>query len=122
MFQGSAEEAMNLYVSVFRDAAISQIDRYGPGEPGAEGSVKLATVRIAGQEILCIDSPVQHDFHFTPSVSLFVDCETAEELDEVCHQLAAGGKTYMPTANYGFSARFAWIADRFGVSWQLNLA
>ena len=121
MFEGVAEEAMNFYVSLFADSEINQVDRYGPGEPGAEGTVKIATFTLAGQEFLCIDSPVKHAFTFTPSVSLFVDCESEAELERVFAQLSADGKVLMPVANYGFSTKFGWLCDRFGVSWQLNL-
>lgn len=121
MFEGAAEEAMRLYVSLFPDSRIKQIDRYGPGEPGAEGSVRLARFTVAGQELMCIDSPAKHAFTFTPSVSLFVECESAEELERVFGALSEGGQVLMPLDGYGFSARFGWVNDRFGVSWQLNL-
>ena len=122
MFEGVAEEAMNFYVSLFAGSEINQVDRYGPGEPGAEGTVKIATFKLAGQEFVCIDSPVKHAFTFTPSISLFVDCESEAELERVFAQLSAGGAVLMPVANYGFSTKFGWASDRFGVSWQLNLA
>lgn len=122
MFVGAAEAAMTLYTSLFADSAITQIDRYGPGEMGAEGTVKLATFTLAGREFLAIDSPVKHAFDFTPSMSLFADCASEAELDTVFARLSDGGKVLMPPGNYGFSTKFAWISDRFGVSWQLNLA
>jgi predicted 3-demethylubiquinone-9 3-methyltransferase (glyoxalase superfamily) len=121
MFEGVAEEAMNFYVSLFAASEIKQVDRYGPGEPGAEGTVKKATFTLAGGEFLCIDSPVKHAFTFTPSISLFVDCESEAELERVFTQLSAGGQVLMPVANYGFSTKFGWTNDRFGVSWQLNV-
>ena len=91
MFEGVAEEAMNFYVSLFAGSAIEHIDRYGPGELGAEGTVKRASFRVAGQEFICIDSPATHAFTFTPSVSVFVDCESEAELIELFAQLSAGG-------------------------------
>ena len=121
MFEGHAEEAMNFYVSLFGDSKVEQIERYGPGEMGAEGTVKLASFTLAGREFLCIDSPVKHGFTFTPSMSLFVDCENEAELERVFGRLSEGGNVLMPLDNYGFSSKFAWVADRFGVSWQLNL-
>ena len=121
MFEGNAEAAMNLYVSVFPDAAILEIARYGAGEQGAEGTVKLASFSVAGQTVLCIDSPVKHAFTFTPASSLFVECETEQEIDRIAAALGAGGAALMPLADYGFSRRFTWLNDRFGVSWQLNL-
>lgn len=123
MFQGGhAEEAMNLYVSLFEDGEILAIHRYGPGEPSPEGSVFRARFRVGGQDIHCIDSPVRHGFDFTPSVSLFVNLDSPEELDRIAAALGEGGEFLMPTGDYGFSPRFAWVNDRFGVSWQLNLA
>lgn len=121
MFEGAAEEAMQFYVALFRDSQIKRIERYGPGEPGAEGSVKLAEFNIVGQDILCIDSPAKHQFSFTPSISLFVECDSETELDTLFGQLSESGQVLMPLENYGFSKRFGWVNDRFGVSWQLNL-
>jgi len=121
MFTGCAEEAMNFYLSLFPDAAIENIKRWGAGEPGAEGSVKLAHFSLSGQKVMCSDSPPVHDFTFTPSLSLFVTCAGAEELDRYCEALSTDGKFHMPPDNYGFSTKFAWVQDRFGVSWQLNL-
>ena len=76
MFEGAAEEAMTLYTSLFGNSAITQIERYRPGEQGKEGTVKLASFTLAGREHLCIDSPVKHGFGFTPAMSLFVECES----------------------------------------------
>ncbi len=121
MFEGSAEEAMTFYVGLFPGSAVGEVARYGAGEAGAEGSVKKAEFTLAGQRILCIDSPVKHGFTFTPSVSLFVECESVAELERAFLQLSAGGNVLMPPENYGFSARFTWLNDRFGVSWQLNV-
>ena len=121
MFEGAAEEAANLYVSLFRDSFIETIERYGPGEHGAEGSVKQCRFVVAGLRLRCFDSPIKHGFGFTPSVSLFVDCESEAELDAAFDKLAAGGAVLMPPGNYGFSPRFAGVSDRFGVSRQLNL-
>ena len=65
---------------------------------------------------------MKHDFTFTPSISMFVDCDNNIELEDVFNQLSSGGKVLMPLDNYGFSKKFGWVNDRFGVSWQLNLA
>jgi predicted 3-demethylubiquinone-9 3-methyltransferase (glyoxalase superfamily) len=121
MFEGKAEEAMTFYVSLFR-GAVTRVEKYGPGEPGKEGSVKKADFTLAGHRLACIDSPVRHAFTFTPSVSLFVDCEDEAELDRAFAALSEGGTVMMPPGNYGFSRKFTWVSDRFGVSWQLNLA
>lgn len=121
MFEGSAEAAMNFYVSLFRNSSVLYVERYGPGEPGKEGSIKRAEFAVAGQNVMCIDSPVKHGFTFTPSVSLFVDCESETELDSLFNSLSQNGGVLMPPANYGFSTKFTWLNDCFGVSWQLNL-
>ena len=120
MFEGVAEEAMNFYVSLFGDSEIKQLKRYGPGEMGAEGTVMQATFTLAGRDFICIDSPVKHAFTFTPSISLFVECESEAELEAAFSRLSDGGRVLMPLDNYGFSTRFGWLTDRFGVSWQLN--
>jgi predicted 3-demethylubiquinone-9 3-methyltransferase (glyoxalase superfamily) len=122
MFQdGNAQAAMALYAAVFPGARIERIERYGPGEPSAEGTVKVTQLDLNGQRLMFSDSYVKHEFTFTPSISLFVDFASAEELDGAFAQLAEGGKVFMPLDNYGFSRRFGWCSDRFGVSWQLNL-
>ncbi len=121
MFEGTAEEAMNFYVSLFKGSEVTHIERYGAGEPGPAGTVKRAEFNVVGHRLACIDSPIKHGFTFTPSASLFVDCEDEAELDRAFALLSAGGAVLMPPGNYGFSKKFAWINDRFGVSWQLNL-
>ncbi len=121
MFEGVAEEAMNFYVGLFPRSAIREVLRYAPGEHGAAGSIKRADFTIAGQQVMCIDSPVKHAFTFTPSVSLFVECESEAELDQAFAALSADGGVLMPPASYGFSRKFTWVNDRFGVSWQVNL-
>jgi predicted 3-demethylubiquinone-9 3-methyltransferase (glyoxalase superfamily) len=119
---GKAEEAMNFYVSLFKDSRITKIERYGAGEPEPEGTVKHATFVLDGQQFMAIDSGQEHAFTFTPAISIFVDCESEAEIDGLFGQLSDGGMVLMPLDNYGFSASFGWVADRFGVSWQLNLA
>lgn len=121
MFDGAAEEAMTFYASLF-EGGVTAIERYGPDGPGKEGSVKKADFTLAGHRLSCIDSPVKHAFTFTPSVSLFVECADEAELDRAFAALTAGGAVLMPPGNYGFSRKFTWVNDRFGVSWQLNLA
>lgn len=121
MFEGTAEQAMTFYTSLFDDAEILAITRYGPGESGAEGTVQHATFSLAGQRFMCIDSAVAHEFGFTPSVSLYVQCDTDDEIEHLYAALSEGGRELMPLDSYGFSARFGWVNDRFGLSWQLNL-
>jgi predicted 3-demethylubiquinone-9 3-methyltransferase (glyoxalase superfamily) len=121
MFEGKAEEAMNFYVSLIPGSAVIDIVRYGPGEAGAEGSVMKATFSVAGQTVMCTDSIVKHNFTFTPASSFFVDCESEEEIRRLSAALVEGGMALMPLGEYGFSRKFAWVNDRYGVSWQLNL-
>ncbi|QDV45337.1 hypothetical protein Enr13x_52130 [Stieleria neptunia] len=120
MFQGDAERAMKFYVSTFPDSGIERVTKYGEGENGKAGTVKHAAFRLAGTRLLCIDSPVDHRFEFTPSISLYVDCESEEQVDLIFKNLAEGGKVLMPLDDYGFSTRFGWVTDPFGVSWQLS--
>ncbi|WP_369229767.1 VOC family protein [Streptomyces sp. R21] len=122
MFEGNAEEAMTFYISLFDDAEVIAITRYGADGPGKEGTVQHATFALAGEQFMCIDSPAQHDFTFTPAISLFVQCADEAELDRLYAALAERGTELMPLGDYGFSPRFGWVNDRFGVSWQLNLA
>lgn len=121
MFEGKAEEAMDFYVSLFPESQVESIERYGPQGPGADGSVVRAAFILNGQRLMCIDSPVSHGFTFTPSISLFVDCGSEEEIDCLCTALSEGGKVMMALGAYPFARKFAWLADRFGVSWQLSL-
>jgi predicted 3-demethylubiquinone-9 3-methyltransferase (glyoxalase superfamily) len=123
MFQGGvAEEALTFYTSLFDDGKIIEIARYGPGQPGPEGTVMRASFALAGQSFFCSDSPVRHGFDFTPSMSIWVEAESEAELERLFAALGEGGGVLMPLDNYGFSTRFGWVNDRFGVSWQLNLA
>jgi predicted 3-demethylubiquinone-9 3-methyltransferase (glyoxalase superfamily) len=120
MFQGKAEEAMNFYVSQFPGSEIIELVRYGAGEAGAEGSIMRAAFTVGGQTVLCTDSAVQHNFTFTPAISLLVSSESEAEIRQLSAALSEGGSVFMPLGGYGFSRLFAWVSDRFGVSWQLS--
>lgn len=122
MFTGRADEAMAFYASLFPDSKILDVKRYGPGQPGPEGTVMHATFQLAGQQFMCIDSPPVHAFTFTPSMSLYVKCGSEAEIDALFAKLSEGGSVMMPLDRYPFSPKFGWCADRFGVSWQLTLA
>ncbi|MDN4592997.1 VOC family protein [Polycladomyces subterraneus] len=122
MFDGKAEEAMNFYTSLFDQAEIISITRYGANEDGEEGTVKHATFSLCGQEFMCIDSSVKHEFSFTPAISLYVTCDTEDEIDRLFEKLTQDGVVLMPLKSYPFSEKFCWVIDKFGVSWQLNLA
>jgi len=122
MFQDrNAEEAMKFYTSMIEDSQITSIVRYGANEAGPEGTVMQATFTLKGQEFMCIDSHIKHQFTFTPSFSIFITCNSEEELEHLYEKLGEGGQELMPLNDYGFSKKFGWVNDRFGVSWQLNL-
>jgi predicted 3-demethylubiquinone-9 3-methyltransferase (glyoxalase superfamily) len=121
MFEGTASAALELYGSVFDGFMVDSVERYGAGEGGAEGSIRMAAGTLYGQRLIVIDSPIAHQFSFTPSMSLFIDLDDASSLDAAFAALSAGGAVLMPLDDYGFSRRFGWCTDRFGVSWQLNL-
>lgn len=121
MFQGQAEEAIQLYTSVFKDTKIISMVKYGPENPMNEGKIANAVITIHGQEFYCNDSVITHEFTFTPSISMFIECDTEAELDEAFGKLSESGLILMPLANHGFSKKFGWVQDVFGVSWQLNL-
>jgi predicted 3-demethylubiquinone-9 3-methyltransferase (glyoxalase superfamily) len=115
MFQGGvAEEAMKFYASLFEGAEIHDVMRH------PDGKIAKGSITLAGQTVYCSDSPVAHAFTFTPSSSLFVECTSEDELRRLAKAL--GAAELMPINNYGFSRLFAWVNDRWGVSWQLNLA
>jgi predicted 3-demethylubiquinone-9 3-methyltransferase (glyoxalase superfamily) len=98
-----------------------EISRYAEAVPGKEGSIEKAEYQIAGKRIICIDSPVNHAFNFTPSISLFVDRISESQFDGLHKALSKDGFEPMPLGNFGFSRTFARVLDRFGVSWQINL-
>jgi predicted 3-demethylubiquinone-9 3-methyltransferase (glyoxalase superfamily) len=120
---GKAEEAIKFYVSLLNNSEVKNILYYMEGEQGGEaGTVKHATFTLAGQEYMASDSSLMHKFSFTPAISIFVNCDNDEEIEILFKKLSDGGNAFMPLSNYGFSKKFAWLNDRYGVSWQLNLA
>ena len=119
--KGQAEEAITFYVSLLPNSRIIAIDRYGANEHEPEGTVRLARFKLAGREYMAIDSAAEHNFTFTPAFSIFVTCESEAELETLYEALHVGGALLMPLDNYGFSRKFAWVNDRYGVSWQINL-
>ncbi len=121
MFEGHAEEAMKHYAALIPDTRITRLDRWGPAGPGKEGTVYHGVISIAGRDFRTFDSPAPHGFTFTPSVSIYLDCADEAELERIYAGLLEGGAALMPIGAYGFSRRFGWVNDRFGVSWQINL-
>lgn len=119
---GRAEEAMKFYTSLFPQSKIEAVTHYQADEPGGKkGMVKHATFTLQGQEYMAIDSTAPHSFTFAPSISIFVHCEDDHEIDSLFAKLVEGGSALMPLNSYGFSKRFGWVNDKFGISWQLNL-
>ena len=106
-FDGNAEEAMNFYVSIFKNSKVGTVNRYGDAGPGPKGSVMSATFELDGEEFMALNGGPM--FKFTPAISFFVNCETQQEVDELWEKLSAGGK----------KDRCGWLQDKFGVSWQI---
>jgi predicted 3-demethylubiquinone-9 3-methyltransferase (glyoxalase superfamily) len=118
---GAASDALEHYATVFDDFELVSAERYGPGQPGPEGTVQHAVFRLAGHELGCSDSFIDHPWGFTPAVSLWIDCDDEAEQQRLFDALADGGQIFMPLGAYGFSTRFGWVGDRHGVTWQLNV-
>jgi predicted 3-demethylubiquinone-9 3-methyltransferase (glyoxalase superfamily) len=108
-FDGKAEEAMNFYVSIFKNSKIVSVTRYGEAGPGPKGTVMSATFQLDGQEFYALNGGPM--FTFSPAISFFVKCETQLEIDELWEQLSEGGE----------KQRCGWLKDKYGVSWQIVL-
>lgn len=121
MFQGRTEEALELYRSAFAGSKTAEAVHRGQDGSALAGKTQSATIVIGEQRIRMVDSDAEHAFSFTPSFSLFVDFDTEKELRKALLWLSEGGTTLMPLNDYGFGRMFAWVNDRFGVSWQLHL-
>lgn len=119
MFDGQAEEAMNFYVALFPGSKILNLNRYTE-DGNMHGKIMHATFNIHDQTYMCIDSPVKHAFGFTPAISIHVTTDSEREIDRIFDALNENGQILMPLSAYPFSKKFAWVTDRFGVSWQLN--
>lgn len=107
---GKAEEAMKFYGSLFPSSRVEHVERYGPGQPGQEGTVMHARFTLAGQQFMAMDSNLEHHFTFTPAQSLYVSCDTQKEIDALWDKLTAGG---------GKEVECGWVTDKYGVSWQI---
>ena len=106
-FNDNAEEAMNFYVSIFKNAKILGVARYGDAGPGPKGTVMAGTFQLEGQEFQALNGGPK--YAFTPAISLFVNCETQQEVDELWQKLVEGGQ----------ESQCGWLTDRFGLSWQI---
>jgi predicted 3-demethylubiquinone-9 3-methyltransferase (glyoxalase superfamily) len=106
-FDGKAEEAMNFYVSIFKNSKVGTVTRYGEGGPGPQGTVMSVTFQLDGQDFFALNGgPL---FTFSPAISFFVNCETQQEVDELWEKLSEGGK----------KERCGWLKDKYGLSWQI---
>ena len=117
----NAENAMNFYVDLFDNSKIIKVQRWGKEGPVEEGKIMHATFNLNGKLFMCSDSPPIHDWDFSPAVSNYIDCENESELERLFSKLSENGNVTMPLNNYGFSQKFGWVIDQFGISWQLNL-
>jgi len=106
-FDGKAEEAMNFYVSIFKNSKVVRVSRYGDAGPGPKGTVMSATFQLDGQDFYALNGGPH--FSFTPAISFFVNCETQQEVDELWDKLSEGGK----------KERCGWLKDKYGLSWQI---
>ncbi len=106
-FDNDAEEAMNFYTSIFKNSKLGRVTRYGDAGPGPKGTVMIAEFQINGQEFMALNGGPY--FKFTEAISLFVDCDTQEEVDELWEKLSAGGE----------KSRCGWLKDKYGLSWQI---
>ena len=114
-----AQEALDFYSATFPSFALHSLQHHA--EPH-DALIMLASFSIRGQELMISDSPINHEWGITPGVSFFLDVEDEATLLSFANQLSNEGKVMMPPGNYGFSKQFAWVEDRFGINWQLNVA
>jgi predicted 3-demethylubiquinone-9 3-methyltransferase (glyoxalase superfamily) len=106
-FNDNAEEAMNFYVSVFKNAKVGRVTRSGDAGSAGKGKVMSVTFTLEGQEFMALNGGPM--YLFTPAISLFVSCETQQEVDELWEKLSEGGS----------KDRCGWLKDKFGLSWQI---
>ncbi len=106
-FDDQAEEAVNFYVSLFKNSKVLSMNRYGDAGPRTKGTVMSATFQLEGQEFMALNGGPEHKFN--EAISLFVNCETQEEVDKLWNQLSEGGE----------EGPCGWVKDKFGLWWQI---
>ncbi|MCI0431723.1 MAG: VOC family protein, partial [Rhodospirillales bacterium] len=106
-FDNNAEEAIDFYLSIFKNSRIVNMTRYGEAGPGPKGTVMTATFQLDGQEFVALNGGPQ--FTFSPAISFVVRCETQQEIDELWEKLSAGGE----------KNKCGWLRDKYGLSWQI---
>lgn len=118
---GNAENAMNFYVELFDNSKIISVQCWGENAPTDAGKIMQGRFELDGNLFMCSDSPAIHAWGFTPAVANYVECDDEAEINKLYTKLSKNGKVMMALENYGFSQKFAFVEDQFGVSWQLNL-
>ena len=106
-FDDKAEEAMNFYISMFKNSKVLNVSRYGKDAPYPEVTAFLVTFQLDGQEVMALNAGPQ--FKFTEAISMFVNCETQAEVDALWEKLSEGGE----------KSRCGWLKDKYGLSWQI---
>jgi predicted 3-demethylubiquinone-9 3-methyltransferase (glyoxalase superfamily) len=132
-FHGNAEEAMNFYISVFENAEVVHVIRARSEDAGwTEGTLQYGIFKIASQQVVCMNAPPPGsrgndiapwpEFEFNPAMTIYVERDSEEGFDKLYEALSEGGDKYLPAQSYGFSPKFAWVNDRYGISWRINLS
>lgn len=126
---GKAEDAINFYTSIFPNSEIKNIVKYKDGEEGGTVElIKYGVFTLNGVEYIASENNYNHNWSFTPGVSIFVSCSTENEIQNLFDKLLENdGQVMVPLNNYqgkgdyGFGKMFGWVQDKYGISWQLNL-
>jgi predicted 3-demethylubiquinone-9 3-methyltransferase (glyoxalase superfamily) len=119
-FDNQAEEAIKFYTSIFPNAEITQLKKWGEGTPFPADKIHSGTFVLEGVQFCAFDAGPQ--FQFNPSISFMVNCDTEDEVERLWQKLSEGGNALMPLDKYPFSEKYGWIVDKFGISWQLILS
>jgi predicted 3-demethylubiquinone-9 3-methyltransferase (glyoxalase superfamily) len=106
-FDKQAEEAVNFYMSIFKNSKITSITRYGEAGPGPKGSVMVVMFELEGQPFMALNGGPYYTF--SPAISFLVDCKTQEEVDELWEKLSQNGEV----------VQCGWLKDKYGISWQI---
>ena len=127
---GKAEEAINFYTSVFPNSEVVSITKYNKGEAGGTPElIKYGVFKINNVEYMISESNYNHPWSFTPGVSLFIACDSEQEIETLFEKISLNdGQIMVPLDNYkgegdyGFGKKFGWCQDKYGISWQFNLS
>ncbi len=108
-FEHQAEEAVNFYVSVFRNSRIDNISRYGEAGPGAEGLAMVVEFQLNEQDFMALNGTVPAGSEGQAPIAMFVSCDTQDEVDDLWDKLSAGGTTL----------QCGWLKDKYGIPWNI---